>query len=101
MDEKQMRKLSRYQLLELLIMQTERADALEKKVAELEERLNEKEIRISALGSIAEASLQLSGVFEAAQKAANIYLDNAMRKADEIEAAAKKRAAKKRAEGRL
>ncbi len=96
MDEKQMRKLSRYQLLELLIMQTERADALEKQVAELEERLNEKEIRISALGSIAEASLQLSGVFEAAQKAANIYLDNAMRKADEIEAAAKKRA-----EGRL
>lgn len=92
MDEKQMRKLSRYQLLELLIMQTERADALEKKVAELEERLNEKEIKISALGSIAEASLQLSGVFEAAQKAANIYLDNAMRKADEIEAAAKKRA---------
>lgn len=92
MDEKQMRKLSRYQLLELLIMQTERADALEKKVAELEERLNEKEIKISALGSIAEASLQLSGVFEAAQKAANIYLDNAMRKADEIEAAAKRRA---------
>lgn len=96
MDEKQMRKLSRYQLLELLIMQTERADALEKQVAELEERLNEKEVKISALGSIAEASLQLSGVFEAAQKAANIYLDNAMRKADEIEAAAKKRA-----EGRL
>lgn len=92
MDEKQMRKLSRYQLLELLIMQTERADALEKQVAELEERLNEKEIKISALGSIAEASLQLSGVFEAAQKAANIYLDNAMRKADEIEAAAKRRA---------
>lgn len=92
MDEKQMRKLSRYQLLELLIMQTERADALEKQVAELEERLNEKEVKISALGSIAEASLQLSGVFEAAQKAANIYLDNAMRKADEIEAAAKKRA---------
>lgn len=30
-----MRKLSRYQLLELLIMQTERADALEKQVAEL------------------------------------------------------------------
>lgn len=92
MDEKQMRKLSRYQLLELLIMQTERADALEKQVAELEERLNEKEVKISALGSIAEASLQLSGVFEAAQKAANIYLDNAMRKADEIEAAAKRRA---------
>lgn len=84
MTEKELRKLNRYQLLELLIVQTERADKLQQQLEKLQQRLNEKEIQMTVLGSIAEASLELSGVFTAAQKAADMYLEAAQKKADQI-----------------
>ena len=92
MTEKELRKLSRYQLLELLIIQTERANDLEQKLQEALEKLESREIQMSHLGSVAEASLQLSGVFEAAQNAADIYLNAAKARAAEIEAEAANRA---------
>ena len=99
-----LKKLNRYQLLQLLVEQTERADELEKKVEELEKRLEERELNFSRLGSVAEAAVQISGVFEAAQNAAELYLESvkkeakgtlvyARRKADEIIAVAEKKAA--------
>ena len=93
MTEKDLRKLNRYQLLEMLIMQTERADKLQSKLEEAEKKLNDTELRMTALGSIAEASLQLSGVFEAAQAAADRYLEAAKKQAEEIEEGAHKKAA--------
>lgn len=92
MTEKDLRKLNRYQLLELLIVQTERADKLQERVAELERQLKEQDLQIASLGSIAEASLQLGGVFQAAQQAADIYLNAAKERAQEIEEAAKAKA---------
>ena len=59
----------------------------------MQEKLNEREIEISSAGSIAEASLELSGVFEAAQDAADRYLEN-IRKSSE----AAKRTAKAEAD---
>lgn len=94
MTEKELRKLNRYQLLEMLIMQTERADKLQEKLEATESQLNDTEIRLSVLGSIAEASLQLSGVFEAAQAAADRYLEAAKKKAAEMEEDAQKKAAR-------
>lgn len=94
MTEKELKKLTRYQLLELLIAQTERAEKLEKRVKNLEEQLNEQNLEISSLGSIAEASLQLWGVFQSAQSAADAYLDAAKKRAKEIEQAANKKAEK-------
>ncbi len=93
MTEKDLKKLNRYQLLELLILQTERADKLQMRVDALETELNNQEIKIMSLGSIAEASLQLGGVFQAAQKSADIYLDAAKKRAEEIEETARKKAA--------
>lgn len=93
MTEKDLKKLNRYQLLELLIIQTERADKLQLKLEETEKQLNEKELKMTSLGSIAEASLQLGGVFQAAQAAADLYIEAAKKKADEIEKAAHKKAA--------
>ena len=84
MTEKELKKLTRYQLLELLIVQTERADKLQAQLEKAQERLNEKEIQMTVLGSIAEASLELSGVFTAAQRAADMYLEAARKKADQI-----------------
>ena len=76
MTEKDLKKLSRKQLLELLLSQTERADSLEKEVEDLQKKLEDKIIAQSEAGSIAEASLELNGVFSAAQSAADQYLEN-------------------------
>lgn len=84
LTEKELKKLNRYQLLELLVMQTERADELQKKVDELEKRLEERELKFSKLGSISEAAMQIFEVFEASQKAADFYLESAKKQADDI-----------------
>ena len=74
MTQKELKRLNRRQLLELLITQTERADRMEARVNELELELENKELRVAEAGSIAEASLRLNGVFEAAEAAAEQYL---------------------------
>lgn len=103
LTEKDLKKLNRYQLLEMLILQTERADELEKKLEEAQQKLDSRDVQMTVMGSIAEASLHLSGVFEAAQNAADIYLDAAQKRAAEIEAEAVRRAQKilKDAEDRI
>ena len=93
LTEKDLKKLNRYQLLELLIVQTDRADKLQAKLDIAEKQLENQELQISSLGSIAEASLQLKGVFQAAQDAADMYIDAAKKRAEEIEDAAHKKAA--------
>ena len=65
------------------MMQTERADQLKLQLEETEQKLKEQNIHISSLGSVAEAALQLNGVFEAAQHAADLYLKEAKKRADE------------------
>lgn len=93
MTDKELRKLNRYQLLELLIVQTDRANKLKAKLDAAEQQLRDREIRMESCGSIAEAALQLGGVFEAAQKAADLYIDAAKKRAQEIEDEAHKKAA--------
>lgn len=88
MTEKELRKLNRYQLLELLIMQTERANDLEQQLAEAQKKLDEREVNMTVVGSIAEASVQLGGLLEAAQKTADIYLDGVRQRAAMMEAKA-------------
>lgn len=92
MTEKELKKMNRYQLLELLVLQTERMEKLQRKVNTLEEALNRRDLEMTALGSIAEASLQLSGIFEAAQEAADRYLEEAKKRAAEIEDNARRKA---------
>lgn len=76
MTEKEIKKLNRKQLLELLLKQTERADMLEKKLNEAEKKLEDKTLAEAEAGSIAEAALKLNGIFEAADAAAAQYLKN-------------------------
>lgn len=71
-----LRKLSRADLLEMLIEQSEEVEKLRSLLADAEEKLSRREIMINEAGSIAEASLQLNGVFEAAQSASKQYLDS-------------------------
>jgi len=79
MTEKDLRKLNRKQLLELLLKQTGRAENLQQQLNEAEEKLKDKALIETEAGSIAEASLKLNGVFEAAEAAASQYLENVKR----------------------
>ena len=60
-----------------------RLDQKDARIRELEEEMAEwkksRRIELEKAGSIAEASLRLNGVFEAAQKAADQYLENLRR----------------------
>ncbi|MCR5635619.1 MAG: hypothetical protein K6F76_00345 [Clostridiales bacterium] len=82
MTNKELKKLTRTELLELLLAQTERADSLEKEIKELRKKLSEKEIAIQNSGSIAEAALKINDIFNAAQAAADQYLMNIKGDAD-------------------
>lgn len=86
MTDKELRRLSRSDLLELLISQTEENQALKTRVAQLEDQLNDRRIAVAEAGSIAEASLKLNGVFAAAEEAARQYLENIQRIQQEQEA---------------
>ena len=70
MTEKELKKLHRSDLLELLIAQEKENEQLRSQIAQLEARLADRTIAIDQAGSIAEASLQINGVFQAAQNAA-------------------------------
>ena len=76
MIEKDLKKLRRAELLEIMLDQSYEIDQLRKRVKELEAQLEDRRIKIENAGSIAEASLQLTKVFEEAQKAADLYLEN-------------------------
>lgn len=76
MTEKELKKLSRADLLEMLIEQSTELQELQVRLDRAEAALQRRELTISTAGSIAEASLQLNGVFEAAQAACEQYTDN-------------------------
>lgn len=76
MTDRELRKLKRGQLLELMVEQSRRIEQLEKQVSDLQSQLEDRKIKMSECGSIAEAALKLNGVFEAAQKAADQYLES-------------------------
>ena len=76
MSNKSLSKLSRSELLDLLYEQEKRLENLENRNKQLEAELADRKIKISKVGSIAEASLALSNVFAEAQKAVDRYLEN-------------------------
>lgn len=76
MTDQQLRKLSRKNLLKLLLEQEKARVALEEELQATKAELEKKRLCIENAGSLAEAALQLNGVFEAAQAAAQQYQDN-------------------------
>lgn len=76
MMESRLKRLKRSDLLEILIAQQKEIESLKAALQEKEELLRERQICIEDAGSIAEASLKLTQVFEQAQQAADLYLEN-------------------------
>lgn len=85
MDAKELSRLSKTDLLELMLEISRENDRLKHKLAIYEKVVNDNKIEIEESGSIAEAALKINGVFEAAQAAADQYLDNIRRMHDEME----------------
>lgn len=76
MTEKERKRLRRVDLLELLTRQSREMDRLRSELLETREKLEQKELTMQESGSIAEAALKLSGIFEAAQASADQYLES-------------------------
>lgn len=76
MDSKELSKLKRVDLLEVLLSLSKENEDLRKQLAEAEAKLADREIKLAKAGSMAEAALLLNGVFEAADAAAAQYLEN-------------------------
>ena len=70
------RRLKRIELYEIMLAQSKEIDRLRDELAKANEKLENQEIKLANAGSIAEASLSLTKVFEESQKAADLYLKN-------------------------
>lgn len=76
MTDRDLNRLSRKDLLELLLAQGREKEALEAELDKAKKSLEERRIQIEQSGSIAEAALRINRVFEAAQEASEQYLEN-------------------------
>jgi glutathione S-transferase len=82
MTDKELRRLKRTELLEMLLKVSKENEALRQQLDEANKKLEDRQILLTNAGSIAEAALQINDVFDAAQKAADQYLASVMRLAD-------------------
>ena len=85
MNGKELRKLSRKQLLEILLAQVTRIEELEKEIEKKNKELESKKVTIKESGSIADASLKLSGIFEVADQACKDYTNNIIENGKKLE----------------
>lgn len=76
MTDKELRRLNRRQLLEMLIAAAEENEHLRSALEQAQAEVNSRRILLEHSGSMAEAALRLNGVFEAADRAARQYLTN-------------------------
>lgn len=76
MTDKEVKKLKRTELLEMLIEQTEENEKLKSANEALREQLAQRTITLENAGSIAEAALQMTKVFSEAQDSADRYLES-------------------------
>ena len=76
MTEKELKRLSRAELLELLLMQTRESELLQMKLEAARQEMENRELKLREAGNLADAVLTINGVFESTQNAAQQYLDN-------------------------
>ena len=76
MTDRQLRKASRSSLLELLLEQKKENEALRQQIAQLQTQLQQRQVTIDQSGTLAEAALKLSGIFDAAESACQYYTEN-------------------------
>lgn len=90
MNDKKIRRISKKELLEILLDQAKKIEKLEKELEKTQKKLNSKRILIEESGTLAEASLKLNNIFETAQQSADQYLFNIKEKCKKMENDTKK-----------
>lgn len=77
MTDKELRRLGRPELIEIIYQLEKSQEESRQEIARLQVRLQDRTLRLSEAGSIAQAALQVNGVMEAAQAAADQYVQAA------------------------
>lgn len=90
MNNQELKKFGKKELLEILLSQAKRIEELEEELTKTNKKLESKKITIENSGSLAEAALKLNNIFESAESAAEQYLLNIKEKCKKIEADTKK-----------
>lgn len=87
MVSKELKKLSRRELVDIIYQLKKNEQLLQDEIASLREALQDRRIHLSTAGSIAEAAISITNVFSSAQAAADIYLQevSCMKQDAEIE----------------
>ena len=80
MTEKELLKLKRAEILEIMLAQSREIDSLRKELAVTKAKLEDKRICIENAGNIAEASLRLTNIFVEAQNAADLFVENVIKR---------------------
>lgn len=88
MADRELKKLSRAELLELLVKLSEENEALTAERDALRKELDDRTLHLRSAGSIAEAALRVNGIFEDAQRAAEQYLESVKQMSDTAQAEA-------------
>ena len=83
MTDKELHKLSRKELLEMLLAQTQENEKLKEELRRAQRQLSDRRLLQENAGSMAEAAMRLNAVFEAADRAAQQYLENVRLSAEE------------------
>lgn len=76
MTEKKLKKLSRGELLELLLNQTKEVERLRSELEKANRLLEKRQKQFDEAGTLAEAMVSVNGVMDTAQAAADQYLDS-------------------------
>ena len=74
MVSKELKKLNRGELIEVIYQMKKNEQQMQDEIASLQEELQERRIRVSVAGSIAEAAVSVTNLFSAAQATADLYL---------------------------
>ena len=86
MTDKEFKRLSRAQLIEIIYQLQLQIDKLSEQTQELESELKDKRLRLSNAGNIADAALEINNCFRSAQNAAEQYLNEIKAIREETEA---------------
>ena len=89
LTEKEIKKLSRTDLLQMLIDQGEEIEKLKTELEKAQTGLKDREIKLNEAGSIADAAIAINGVFEAAQAASVQYLESVKKLSERQDAVAR------------
>ena len=76
MTDRQLRKASRTDLLKYLLEEKKVNEALREQIEQMQLQLDSRRITVSQAGTLAEAALKLSGIFDAAESACQYYTEN-------------------------